>query len=155
MVNNLLEALDHFKKEINDNFVVGGSLALYQHGFDIVPHDIDLELETTDEEIVKRLELLNATFSDFPSACHYPKRDNHYRFRFYGVIFDVWVVKKIDYKRWMWKDYIRYADIMSVFRKKMSMQRVKDYIDLLKYSEQIQSIGRNYDKMEQEARSDF
>ena len=44
---------------------------------------------------------------------------------------------------------------MSIFRKKMSMQRVKDYIDLLKYSEQIQSIGRNYDKMEQEARSDF
>lgn len=139
-MSKLMYALEKFKESFGDNFVVGGSLALYQHGFECAPNDIDLEFETKDQSIIKTFELLNATFLGCESACRYPNYEKHYRFRFYEVIFDVWVVEKIDYKSWMYKDYIRYADVLSVFKKKMKMQRPKDFSDLLKYIEQIQKL---------------
>lgn len=47
-VSIMIDALKKFEKEISKDFIVGGSLALYQHGFDCQPNDVDLELRTDD-----------------------------------------------------------------------------------------------------------
>lgn len=140
MIQNLLQALERFKEEIDDNFIVGGSLALYQQGFECEPHDIDLELKTEDFDKICLLKALNSTYVGNEDSCRYPSIQNHYRFRFYGVMIDVWVVNEFDYKRFVYKDYIRYADVISVMKKKIALKREKDYKDLTNYANQITSL---------------
>lgn len=145
----MIEALKKFEREIGKDFIVGGSLALYQHGFDCQPNDIDLELKTDDPYTIKTLNLLNSTYQGYDDSCRYPTVNNHYRFCFHQIIFDVWVVKEFDYKSFLCRDDVRYADIMSILKKKIALKREKDYKDLFKYSKQIISlIGDENEGME-------
>lgn len=124
-VSIMIDALKKFEKEIRRDFIVGGSLALYQHGFDCQPSDIDLELKTDDPSTIKILNLLNSTYQGHNDSCCYPTIENHFRFCFHQVAFDVWVVKEFDYKRFLCRDDIRYADVMSVLKKKIALKRQK------------------------------
>lgn len=81
-VSIMIDALKKFEKEISKDFIVGGSLALYQHGFDCQPNDIDLELRTDDPNIIKILKLLNSTYQGHDDSCRYPTIENHFRFCF-------------------------------------------------------------------------
>ena len=140
----LENALSVFKEKFGGNFVVGGSLALLQHGFKCEPHDIDLEYEIkeSNKSIEEVFKALNWAYENTKGKCAaiYPERDKHYRFELQGVIFDVWLVEEIDYKSWLWKDYIRYADIMSVLRKKKELNRPKDFQDILNYVSQLSNL---------------
>lgn len=142
-VSIMIDALKKFEKEISKDFIVGGSLALYQHGFDCQPNDIDLELRTDDPNIIKILKLLNSTYQGHDDSCRYPTIENHFRFCFNQIIFDVWVVKEFDYNRFLCQDDIRYADIISVLKKKIALKRQKDYVSIFKYSQQIISLVGN------------
>lgn len=130
------------------DIAIGGSLAMYVHGFDIEPHDLDIELENPDEATLTSLKTLSEItreqegFNDSP----YNSKVGHYRIMILGVYVDVWVVDKIDYERVVvFKDY-KFGDVISVLRKKMKMQRTKDYKSLTDYLTQILLTQDTYAK---------
>lgn len=51
--------------------------------------------------------------------------------------------KEFDYNRFLCQDDIRYADIMSVLKKKIALKRQRDYVEIFKYSQQIISLVSN------------
>lgn len=127
-------------------FIIGGSLAMYIHGFKVLPHDIDMELSTKGlkEEfaILAKLEALDKYYKleGNKDASIYPIQNKHFHFKFGGVIFDIWVVDKFDYKSYVKKDGFKFADILSVLQKKANCNRKKDIIQILNYSRQISDI---------------
>lgn len=137
------EALEKFKQKISSNFIIGGSLALYHHGFGCTPNDIDMEIEIGegDGNIMETLSMLNETYYGNSDASRYPTTEHHYRFSFHGVIFDVWAVNRFSYKDYMLSiDGTRYADVMSVLRAKRKIGRTKDISSIADYASQILSL---------------
>lgn len=137
------EALEKFKRKISSDFIVGGSLALYHHGFGCTPGDIDMEIEIGegDGNIIETLSVLNETYYGNNDAGRYPTTEHHYRFSFHGVIFDVWAVNRFSYKGYMLSiDGTRYADVMSVLRAKRKTGRTKDVNSIADYASQILSL---------------
>lgn len=137
------KALEKFSQKVSSDFIVGGSLALYHHGFECTPHDIDMEVEIGEGEknVMETLSMLNETYYGNKDASIYPATEHHYRFCFHGVIFDVWAVNKFSYKSCMLSgDGIRYADVMSVLRAKRKIGRTKDVNSIADYASQILSL---------------
>lgn len=138
-IQSLLCTLLKFKRTFGDSFVVGGSLALYIHGFEHNVHDIDLEYRTEDPIIIAMFKALSSTYesNQLENPAKYSNENGHYRFLFDKHIIDVWVVKEISYKRHVRFNDIRFADIISVFKKKLAMNRSKDYKDFNGYLSQL------------------
>lgn len=121
------------------NIVVGGSMAMYVHGFKLEPHDLDIELENPDEATLTSLKTLSKMVREQEGLkeLSYEPNDGHYRIMILGVYVDVWVVEAIDYKRIVTFEGFKFGDIISVLKKKMKMCRDKDYRALINYIEQI------------------
>lgn len=121
------------------NIVVGGSMAMYVHGFKLEPHDLDIELENPDEATLTSLKTLSKMVREQEGLkeLSYEPNDGHYRIMILGVYVDVWVVEVIDYNRVVTFQGFKFGDIISVLKKKMKMCRDKDYRALTGYIEQI------------------
>lgn len=121
------------------NMVVGGSMAMYVHGFKVEPHDLDIELENPDKSTLVTLQTMDKVVREQDNSVKplYEKLDGHYRIMILGVYVDVWVLEKIDYKRVVEYQGFKFGDVISVLKHKMLMQRDKDYKALTKYIEQL------------------
>lgn len=65
-----------------------------------------------------------------------------YRIRIEDVDVDIWVVNKIDYNRVVSYNNIEFGDVLSVIKKKMDMNREKDYKSLVDYVNQLTYFSR-------------
>jgi hypothetical protein len=121
------------------NMVVGGSMAMYVHGFEVEPHDLDIELENPDKSTLTTLQTMDKVVYEQDNSVKplYEKFDGHYRIMILGVYVDVWVLEKIDYKRVVEYQGFKFGDVISVLKHKMRMHRDKDYKALTKYIEQL------------------
>lgn len=121
------------------NMVVGGSMAMYVHGFKVEPHDLDIELENPDKSTLVTLQTMDKVVREQDNSVKplYEKLDGHYRIMILGVYVDVWVLEKIDYKRVVEYQGFKFGDVISVLKHKMLMHRDKDYKALTKYIEQL------------------
>ena len=121
------------------NIVVGGSMAMYVHGFKVKPHDLDIELENPDKSTLAALQTMDKLMHEQDDSIKllYEKLDRHYRIMILGVYVDVWVVEKIDYNRVVEYEGFKFGDVISVLKKKMFMHRDKDYKALTNYIEQL------------------
>lgn len=132
------EDLVSFKNFCNDHgidFMIGGSLALKVCGVELGRDvsDIDVEVVLKDASQVVLFDALTAASpldaSEFKQA-YSQVEESPYIFVFGETIFNVWVKKKFTHEVFVWKDYIKYAGVMSVLKEKMRYQRVKDYKDM-------------------------
>lgn len=121
------------------NMVVGGSMAMYVHGFEVEPHDLDIELENPDKSTLTTLQTMDKVVYEQDNSVKplYEKFDGHYRIMILGVYVDVWVLEKIDYKRVVEYQGFKFGDVISVLKHKMRMHRDKDYKALTKHIEQL------------------
>lgn len=121
------------------NMVVGGSMAMYVHGFEVEPHDLDIELENPDKSTLTTLQTMDKVVYEQDNSVKplYEKFDGHYRIMILGVYVDVWVLEKIDYNRVVEYEGFKFGDVISVLKHKMCMHRDKDYKALTKYIEQL------------------
>lgn len=121
------------------NMVVGGSMAMYVHGFEVEPHNLDIELENPDKSTLTTLQTMDKVVYEQDNSVKplYEKFDGHYRIMILGVYVDVWVLEKIDYKRVVEYQGFKFGDVISVLKHKMRMHRDKDYKALTKYIEQL------------------
>lgn len=119
--------------------VVGGSMAMYVHGFEVEPHDLDIELENPDKSTLITLQTMDKVVYEQDNSVKplYEKFDGHYRIMILGVYVDVWVLEKIDYKRVVEYQGFKFGDVISVLKHKMRMHRDKDYKALTKYIEHL------------------
>ena len=141
-IDSLLNTLDYFKKNFGNTFIVGGSLALYVHGFEHDVHDIDIEYCTSDQNIIEKFKTMSIVYesNQGENTAKYSNKNEHYRFLFNKHIIDVWVVKEFSYNRNVIFKDIHFADIISVLKKKMAMNRIKDYKDFNVYISQLNSL---------------
>lgn len=121
------------------DMVVGGSMAMYVHGFEVEPHDLDIELENPDKSTLITLQTMDKVVYEQDNSVKplYEKFDGHYRIMILGVYVDVWVLEKIDYKRVVEYQGFKFGDVISVLKHKMRMHRDKDYKALTKHIEQL------------------
>lgn len=121
------------------NIVVGGSMAMYVHGFKVDPHDLDVEIENPNESTLSALQIMDKLLHEQDDSIKslYEKLDRHYRIMILGIYIDVRVVEKIDYKRIVEYQGFKFGDVISVLKKKMFMHRDKDYKALTNYIEQL------------------
>lgn len=150
-ISNVLN--DFIKSVLNPNnldFMVVGSLALNNIGFEVSPHDIDIEVvcDKKQEKIFKILsESQNKYFHDVYSKksdaesrmenvtwTHKP-----YIFKWKGVEINVWIVTEFSHKDYYYNKIfdkmIKFASPISVLKKKMAYKRNKDFLfmnDLVK-----------------------
>lgn len=136
-VEEALVRLKAFLDSRNMPFIVVGSLALKVHGMPLKrePEDIDIEVMCTPEKEVIFRALADAAGNDFYKMKEmYPQDEGiehkPYIFPFEGVVVNVWVVREFTHSTFVYKDYIRYAGVYSILRKKMRYKRLKDYQDL-------------------------
>lgn len=121
------------------NMVVGGSMAMYVHGFKVEPHDLDIELENPDKSTLVTLQTMDKVVREQDNSVKplYEKLDGHYRIMILGVYVDIWVLEKIDYKKVVEYQGFKFGDVISVLKKKMFMHRDKDYKALTNYIGQL------------------
>jgi len=135
-----------FLDQRNLDFMVVGSLALLICGLEVEVHDIDMEIvckNSKDEEVFKILS--DSQKNDFYKLKNeYDSFDRKpYIFRFGKSIINVWVYEEFTHKTFVYKDYIKYAGVMDVLRKKISYKRYKDVNFVLNLFKNILNI---YDK---------
>lgn len=124
--------------------IIGGSMALYCQDMPVEDiHDVDLDIQHK-EGLIPALELLAAA-APSPELHNYAgDRDpNHYTrvdFFFKGIKFNVWLVPNLDNRPYMWKDYMKYASIMSVLKYKFGYARNKD----IEYYLNLDSIFKSW-----------
>lgn len=128
-----LELLDEFLSVLGldrGGAVIGGSLALYIQDMPVKGiHDIDIEVTATEK--VKSLLIAMAAATASPQDKSYlegKKQGNMERFDviYKGVKINVWLVPNIEVRPYMYKDYFKFASIMSILRYKLSYKRPKD-----------------------------
>lgn len=129
------EDLVSFKNFCNDHgidFMIGGSLALKVCGVELGRDvsDIDAEVVLKDASQVVLFDALAAASPLDVSKLTYPQETSPHIFVFGMTVFNVWVKEKFTHEVFVWKDYIKYAGVMSVLKEKMKYQRVKDYKDM-------------------------
>lgn len=130
-VNKLFKVLNVLKNNLQcKRMVVGGSMAMYIHGFNVEPHDLDIEMEGINKDMK----------SDILSE--YPETSSLYRIKIEDVDVDIWVMNKIDYNRTVFYNNIEFGDVLSVVKKKMDMKREKDYKSLVDYINQLTYFTR-------------
>lgn len=130
-VNKLFKVLNVLKNNLQcKRMVVGGSMAMYIHGFNVEPHDLDIEMAGINKDMK----------SDILSE--YPETSPLYRIKIEDVDVDIWVMNKIDYNRTVFYNNIEFGDVLSVVKKKMDMKREKDYKSLVDYINQLTYFTR-------------
>jgi hypothetical protein len=144
-VNKLFKVLKVLKNSLQcKRMVVGGSMAMYVHGFCVEPHDLDIEIEGISENSLHVLSTMAMINKDMKSniLSEYVETSPLYRIRIEDVDVDIWVVNKIDYNRVVSYNNIEFGDVLSVIKKKMDMNREKDYKSLVDYVNQLTYFSR-------------
>lgn len=139
-VNKLFKILNVLKNSLQcKRMVVGGSTAMYVHGFNVEPHDLDIEIEGISGDSLRALSTMARINKDMKSdiLSEYVETAPLYRIRIEDVDVDIWVVNKIDYNRTVFYNNIEFGDVLSVIKKKMDMKREKDYKSLVDYINQL------------------
>lgn len=139
-VNKLFKVLNVLKNSLQcKRMVVGGSMAMYVHGFNVEPHDLDIEIEGISGDSLRALSTMARINKDMKSdiLSEYVETAPLYRIRIEDVDVDIWVVNKTDYNRTVFYNNIEFGDVLSVIKKKMDMKREKDYKSLVDYINQL------------------
>lgn len=139
-VNKLFKVFNVLRNSLQcKRMVVGGSMAMYVHGFCIEPHDLDIEIERISDDSLRALSTMARINKDMKSdiLSEYVETAPLYRIRIEDVDVDIWVVNKIDYNRTVFYNNIEFGDVLSVIKKKMDMKREKDYKSLVDYINQL------------------
>lgn len=139
-VNKLFKVFNVLRNSLQcKRMVVGGSMAMYVHGFCVEPHDLDIEIEGISDDSLRALSTMARINKDMKSdiLSEYVKTAPLYRIRIEDVDVDIWVVNKIDYNRTVFYNNIEFGDVLSVIKKKMDMKREKDYKSLVDYINQL------------------
>lgn len=109
-VNKLFKVLNVLKNSLQcKRMVVGGSMAMYVHGFNVEPHDLDIEIEGISGDSLRALSTMARINKDMKS----------------------------DILRTVFYNNIEFGDVLSVIKKKMDMKREKDYKSLVDYINQL------------------
>lgn len=124
--------------------VVGGSMAMYVHGFCVDPHDLDIEIEGISDDSLRVLNTMAIINKDMKSGnlSEYVETSPLYRIKIEDVDVDIWVVNKISYNRIVYYNNAEFGDVLSVVKKKMDMKREKDYKSLVDYINQLTYFTR-------------
>lgn len=139
-VNKLFKVFNVLRNSLQcKRMVVGGSMAMYVHGFCVEPHDLDIEIEGISGDSLRALSTMARINKDMKSdiLSEYVETSPLYRIRIEDVDVDIWVVNKIDYNRTVFYNNIEFGDVLSVIKKKMDMKREKDYKSLVDYINQL------------------
>jgi hypothetical protein len=139
-VNKLFKVFNVLRNSLQcKRMVVGGSMAMYVHGFCVEPHDLDIEIEGISGDSLRALSTMARINKDMKSdiLSEYVETAPLYRIRIEDVDVDIWVVNKIDYNRTVFYNNIEFGDVLSVIKKKMDMKREKDYKSLVDYINQL------------------
>lgn len=139
-VNKLFKVLNVLKNSLQcKRMVVGGSMAMYVHGFNVEPHDLDIEIEGISGDSLRALSTMARINKDMKSdtLSEYLETSPLYRIKIEDVNVDIWVVNKIDYNRTVFYNNEEFGDVLSVIKKKMDMKREKDYKSLVDYINQL------------------
>lgn len=139
-VNKLFKVLNVLRNSLQcKRMVVGGSMAMYVHGFNVEPHDLDIEIEGISGDSLRALSTMARINKDMKSdiLSEYVETSPLYRIRIEDVDVDIWVVNKIDYNRTVFYNNEEFGDVLSVIKKKMDMKREKDYKSLVDYINQL------------------
>ena len=139
-VNKLFKVLNVLRNSLQcKRMVVGGSMAMYVHGFCVEPHDLDIEIEGISDDSLRALSTMAKINKDMKSdiLSEYVETAPLYRIRIEDVDVDIWVVNKIDYNRTVFYNNTEFGDVLSVIKKKMDMKREKDYKSLVDYINQL------------------
>lgn len=139
-VNKLFKVLNVLRNSLQcKRMVVGGSMAMYVHGFCVEPHDLDIEIEGISDDSLRALSTMARINKDMKSdtLSEYPETSPLYRIKIEDVDVDIWVVNKIDYNRTVFYNNTEFGDVLSVIKKKMDMKREKDYKSLVDYINQL------------------
>lgn len=139
-VNKLFKVLNVLRNSLQcKRMVVGGSMAMYVHGFCVEPHDLDIEIEGISDDSLRALSTMARINKDMKSdiLSEYVETASLYRIRIEDVDVDIWVVNKIDYNRTVFYNNEEFGDVLSVIKKKMDMKREKDYKSLVDYINQL------------------
>lgn len=139
-VNKLFKVFNVLRNSLQcKRMVVGGSMAMYVHGFCVEPHDLDIEIEGISDDSLRTLSTMARINKDMKSdtLSEYPETSPLYRIRIEDVDVDIWVVNKIDYNRTVFYNNTEFGDVLSVIKKKMDMKREKDYKSLVDYINQL------------------
>lgn len=139
-VNKLFKVFNVLRNSLQcKRMVVGGSMAMYVHGFCVEPHDLDIEIEGISDDSLRALSTMARINKDMKSdiLSEYVETAPLYRIRIEDVDVDIWVVNKIDYNRTVFYNNIEFGDVLSVIKKKMDMKREKDYKSLVDYINQL------------------
>lgn len=144
-IKKLFKVLNVLRNDLRyERMVVGGSMAMYVHGFNVEPHDLDIEIEGADRETLVALNMMERVNRDMKnnSLSEYPEDLVLRRIKVDDVEVDIWVVDKIDYNRVVTCNGVEFGDVLSVLKKKMAMDREKDYKTLVDYVNQITYFTR-------------
>ena len=98
-VNKLFKVLNVLKNNLQcKRMVVGGSMAMYIHGFNVEPHDLDIEMEGISDDSLRVLKIMEGINKDMKSdiLSEYPETSPLYRIKIEDVDVDIWVMNKID-----------------------------------------------------------
>lgn len=150
------EVLEDIKKNLFDknniSFLVVGSLALQESGFDVIPHDIDIEAICTEEQ-EKILSILSASCGNNYYEDSY--RDEAERkmenvtwkhkpfiFKWRETLINVWAVDRFSHPYFLNEEGIKIAKPVSVLKKKMAYGREKDHKTLNGIVKQIINFGK-------------
>ena len=139
-VNKLFKVFNVLRNSLQcKRMVVGGSMAMYVHGFCVEPHDLDIEIEGISDDSLCALSTMARINKDMKSdtLSEYPETSPLYRIKIEDVDVDIWVVNKIDYNRTVFYNNTEFGDVLSVIKKKMDMKREKDYKSLVDYINQL------------------
>lgn len=144
-VNKLFKVLNVLKNSLQcKRMVVGGSMAMYIHGFNVEPHDLDIEMEGISDDSLRVLNTMAMINKDMKSGIlfEYLETSPLYRIKIEDVDVDIWVVNKISYNRIVYYNNAEFGDVISVIKKKMDMKREKDYKSLVDYIYQLIFFSR-------------
>lgn len=144
-VNKLFKVLNVLRNSLQcKRMVVGGSMAMYVHGFCVDPHDLDIEIEEISDDSLRVLNTMAIINKDMKSGnlSEYVETSPLYRIKIEDVDVDIWVVNKISYNRIVYYNNAEFGDVLSVVKKKMDMKREKDYKSLVDYINQLTYFTR-------------
>lgn len=144
-VNKLFKVLNVLKNSLQcKRMVVGGSMAMYIHGFNVEPHDLDIEMEGISDDSLRVLNTMAMINKDMKSGIlfEYLETSPLYRIKIEDVDVDIWIVNKISYNRIVYYNNAEFGDVISVIKKKMDMKREKDYKSLVDYIYQLIFFSR-------------
>lgn len=148
------EVLKDIKEKLFDKnkiqFLVTGSFALKEIGFDVNPHDIDIEA-ICNEEQENILSVLSASCgNDYYDETYKDDAEGRmenvtwkhkpFIFQWNGISINVWVVDKFSHPYFLNEEGIRFAKPMSILEKKIAYRRNKDYRTLNDIVQQLLKI---------------